>query len=642
MQKRYQIAVNDGRIYALGGTPVTGGMHFSFVSKGTACAVILYRRGARLRFERVEFPADSRTGDVWSMTLLGDFTGLEYVYEEDGKETPDPYGRQFSGRERWGSLERLGKPVRTPVVAEGEAYDWEGDKLPGIPYEDCVMYHIHPRGFTRHASSGVNQKARGTFMGVVEKIPYLLDLGITTVEMMPPVEFEEIIIPESRDGSPFEPKEPDGKLNYWGYCRGYVFAPKYSYSSAQDSGPVKEFKDMVKALHRAGLELIVELYFDGQEALSYVLDAVRFWAGEYHVDGVRLVGYAPKRLLSQDPYLSSLKLLASDWEGAEPGTRKHLAEYNEGFMMDMRSLLKGDEGRLNHLLSHTRRNPELTGVVNFMADTNGFTMMDMVSYDVKHNEANGEDNRDGTDYNASWNCGVEGASRKKRIVRMRRKQIRNAMLMLFLAQGTPLLMMGDEFGRTKKGNNNSYCQDNDISWVNWGLLKANRGLFEFVKYLIHFRKIHGVFHMAKEPALMDYRSVGIPDMSCHGEKAWCPVFDPYCRQFGILYCGEYGKTPDGSVDDSIYVAYNMHWEPHEFALPNLPRDLSWHVAFNTDDDEAGGMYPPDCQPAVRTPKKIMVAARTIMVLVGMRDPESDMTGKKASAETSGKLKEQVL
>ena len=208
-----------------------------------------------------------------------------------------------------------------------------------------------------------------------------------------------------------------------------------------------------------------------------------------------------------------------------------------------------------------------------MANTNGFTLMDMVSYDIKHNEANGEDNRDGTDYNQSWNCGAEGPSRKKRIMQMRRKQIRNALLMLFLSQGTPLLMMGDEFGRTKKGNNNSYCQDNDISWLNWSLLNSNSSIHEFVKHVIRFRKEHSVFHMEKEPALMDYRCVGLPDVSYHGLKTWCPMFDRFLRQLGILYCGKYGKKPDGREDDYFYVAFNMHWEPHEFALPNLPKDF---------------------------------------------------------------------
>ena len=302
-------------------------------------------------------------------------------------------------------------------------------------------------------------------------------------------------------------------------------------------------------------------------------------------------------------------------------------------MMDMRSRLKGDEDQLNRLAYHIRRNPEQVGVINYMANTNGFTMMDMVSYDTKHNEANGEDNRDGTDYNQSWNCGVEGPCRKKRIMQMRRKQIRNALLMLFLSQGTPLLMMGDEFGRTKKGNNNSYCQDNDISWLNWTLLKSNSSIHEFVKHVIQFRKEHSVFHMDKEPALMDYRSVGLPDVSYHGLKTWCPMFDRFCRQLGILYCGKYGRKPDGREDDYFYVAFNMHWEPHEFALPNLPKDYKWHTAFNTDEDQVNGMYDRGSEPVLENQKSMMIMARTIVVLMGKAVP----AGKKPSrARTAGK------
>ena len=635
MKKGFQIDRNDGRIYAMGVTAVAGGVHFSFSFKGEACAVLLYRKGARALKERILFPANSRTGDVWSMTVLGDFTGLEYVYEVDGHEVPDPYGRRFTGMEHWGSLDRLKKPMRTPVDVEGDIYDWEDDTLPAIPYDQCVIYHIHARGFTKHVSSGVDQAARGTFRGVADKIPYMKELGVTTLEMMPPVEFEEIMMPDRADGSPFEAEAPDGKLNYWGYTRGHYFSPKCAYSSGPVREPVKEFKDMVKALHKAGMELVVELYFDGKEAPAYVLDVVRFWAQEYHVDGVRLVGYAPLKLLGEDPYLSRLKLFAPDWDEVEPGDIRHLAEYNDGFMMDMRSFLKGDEDQLNRLLYHCRRSPERMGTINYMADTNGFTLMDMVSYDEKHNEANGEGNRDGTDFNQSWNCGVEGPSRKKRTVQMRRKQIRNALLLLFLSQGTPLLMMGDEFGRTKKGNNNSYCQDNDISWLNWGLLKSNRSIYEFVKYAIQFRKEHSVFHMEKEPALLDYRSVGMPDVSCHGIKTWCPMFDRFCRQLGLLYCGKYGSRPDGSEDDYFYVAYNMHWEPHEFALPNLPKGMKWYVAFNTDDESANGMYLPGSEPLLENQKSMMIMARSIVVFIG-REGEEDKPMKAVKAPAARK------
>lgn len=634
MKERFQIDRTDGNIYAMGTTAVAGGMHFSFAAQGEKAELLLYKKGSRLLKARISFPENTKTGDVWSMTVKGDFRGLEYVYAVDGQETEDPYGRQFTGRERWGSLEQLKGQVRTPAVQEGGAFDWEDDKLPQIPYQDCIIYHIHPRGFTKHPSSGVEPKKRGTFAGIEDKIPYLKNLGITTLEMMPPVEFEEIIVPERVDGSPFGPEKPEGKVNYWGYTRGRSFAPKASYCSGPVREPVKEFKTLVKHLHREGLELVIELYFDGREAPAYVLDAVRFWAREYHVDGVRLVGCGPLKLLGEDPYLSRLKLFAENWEGVSPGKCRHLAEYNDGFLIDMRRFLKGDEGQLDQAAFRCRRNPANVGAVNYMACTNGFTMMDMVSYDVKHNEENGEEGRDGTDYNQSWNCGTEGPSRKKKIVRLRKKQLRNAMLMLFLSQGTPLIMEGDEFGRTKKGNNNSYCQDNEISWVNWGLKDSNSDLYEFAAYVIGFRREHPVFHMEKEPALLDYKSVGLPDVSYHGEKTWCPQFENFRRQLGILYCGKYGKRADGSEDNYFYVAYNMHWEPHEFALPNLPRELCWQVAFDTDAEAVNGFYPPGSEKPLENQKRIMVMSRSIVVLIGKEAEEKAWgAGAKEAGET---------
>lgn len=614
MKEGFEIDRSDGKLYAMGVTETPGGMHFSFASKGRECALLLFDKAGAAPAARIPLPESMRTGDVWSVTVLGDFDGLRYAYEVDGCHVPDPWGREFAGMEHWGSLKRMGRRVVTPVKPGDGVYDWEDDKLPSIPYEECIMYHIHPRGFTKHSSSGVEAAKRGTFRGIEQKLPYLKELGITTVELMPPVEFDEIIVPGHED-SPFGPGEPDGKLNYWGYTRGYSFAPKSSYCSGALKEPAREFKDMVKALHKEGLEVVAELFFDGKEAPSYVLDAVRYWVREYHVDGVHLVGQSPLKLLGEDPYLSRIKLFAENWDGVEPGTCRHLALYHDGFMMDMRGFLKGDEGRLEQMAFQSRNNPEKVGTVNYMADTNGFTMMDMVSYDRKHNEANGEDNRDGTDYNLSWNCGEEGPSRKKKVVSMRRKQLRNAMVLLFLSQGTPLLMSGDEFGRTKKGNNNSYCQDNEISWINWKLKENQRDLFEFTKALIRFRKIHPVFHMSREPALLDYASVGLPDMSYHGLKTWCPRFDSYCRQLGILYCGKYGKK-DGKEDNYFYAAYNMYWESCEFSLPNLPKGLVWHAALDTDTEE--GIYPEGKERVLESQKNMIVMPRSIVVLIGIK------------------------
>lgn len=580
--EEYKVAGRDNRSYSMGLTWIEGGAHFCVAASGSMCVLLLFRGGEGEPFCRLAFPEEERQGDVFGMTVLGcGLDGLEYCYEIDGNRFPDPYGRQFTGWEVWGDLTAAKRPVKTLMLRED--FEWEGDGPLKIPYEDVILYQAHVRGFTMHPSN--KGKNRGTFQALEEKIPYLKELGVTTLMLLPINEFSEVVMPDCVDGNPYGADGPTGKLNYWGYAPGFYFAPKAAYGSGAEKRPVKELKSLVKSLHENGLELMIQLYFTGKENPSFVLDAVRFWVKEYHVDGVHLVGHGPYELIGRDPYLSETKLLADSFQGVPKGRRKHLAEYNDGFLVDMRRALKGDEDEMNHLIYRSRRNPGEYGVINYMADTNGFTMADMVSYDTKHNEGNGEGNRDGNPYNFSWNCGVEGQTRRKKVLELRRRQLQNAFLMLFLSQGTPLIQAGDEFGHTKSGNNNTYCQDNEVSWLNWNRLRTGGDLFRFVKMVIAFRKAHPVFHMEREPRIMDYLSCGQPDVSYHGVRAWRPEFENFRRQIGILYCGEYGRHKDGTADNSFYVAYNMHWEPHEFDLPNLPRGQRWHLVFQTDAEE---------------------------------------------------------
>ena len=606
----------------MGLTRTDGGIHVSAVAAAKACSLLLFvkedKNGMEARFREVRnipFPEEGKTGHVWSMTLNGAFDDLYYAFEADGKRFSDPYGRSFAGRERWGRLSHAKRLLLSPV-AEPE-FDWQGDRPLHIPYEDCIVYRAHVRGLTKHASSGTEH--RGTFRGVVDKIPYFKELGITTLELLPPVEFQEVMMPENVEGNPYGTSEPTGRLNYWGYAKAGMFAPKASYADP-GTNPVTEFKYMVRELHKAGLEVVPELYFSGREVPEFVLETVRFWVREYHVDGIHLTGYAPTVLLATDPYLAGTKLWALSWEAEKPaaGEKKHLGEYNDGFLIDMRRALKGDEEQMSSLIYRNRRNPAETGVLNFMAGTNGFTMMDMVSYDQKHNEANGENNRDGSDYNYSWNCGAEGHVRKKKIQELRSRQLRNAMLLLFLSQGTPVLLAGDEFGNSQNGNNNAYCQDNEISWLNWNLNKWDQALLDFVKHVIAFRKAHPVFHMEQEPRVMDYLACGHPDISYHGVNAWQPEFENFRRQIGILYCGAYAKKPNGENDDFFFVIFNMHWEPHSFALPNLPKNLVWSLAFDTSDSAAGGYYEEGQERQILNQKNYMVPSRSVLVFQGKK------------------------
>ena len=606
----------------MGLTRTDGGIHVSTVAAAKACSLLLFvkedKNGKEARFREVRnipFPEEGKTGHVWSMTLNGAFDDLYYAFEADGKRFSDPYGRSFAGRERWGRLSHAKRLLLSPV-AEPE-FDWQGDRPLHIPYEDCIVYRAHVRGLTKHASSGTEH--RGTFRGVVDKIPYFKELGITTLELLPPVEFQEVMMPENVEGNPYGTSEPTGRLNYWGYAKAGMFAPTASYADP-GTNPVTEFKYMVRELHKAGLEVVPELYFSGREVPEFVLETVRFWVREYHVDGIHLTGYAPTVLLATDPYLAGTKLWALSWEAEKPaaGEKKHLGEYNDGFLIDMRRALKGDEEQMSSLIYRNRRNPAETGVLNFMAGTNGFTMMDMVSYDQKHNEANGENNRDGSDYNYSWNCGAEGHVRKKKIQELRSRQLRNAMLLLFLSQGTPVLLAGDEFGNSQNGNNNAYCQDNEISWLNWNLNKWDQALLDFVKHVIAFRKAHPVFHMEQEPRVMDYLACGHPDISYHGVNAWQPEFENFRRQIGILYCGAYAKKPNGENDDFFFVIFNMHWEPHSFALPNLPKNLVWSLAFDTSDSAAGGYYEEGQERQILNQKNYMVPSRSVLVFQGKK------------------------
>lgn len=610
--EQYQIDQHDNNTYPMGLTVIEGGFHIAVTAAAECCCLLLYadRKKDPLR---IPFPEDSRRGDVWEMTVQkADLDGYSYALEADGTFMPDPCGRFFQGREQWGKAEQVHAQLTSPVVCP--EFDWEGDRPLEIPYEDSIIYHAHVRGFTRHTSSGVTEK--GTFQGVIEKIPYLKELGITTLELMPVAEFQEVMMPEGIDGNPYGAAEPTGKLNYWGYAPASLYAPKASYSKKKDS--VTELKRLVKVLHQAGIELVLEMYFSGEESPVTVLEAVRYWVREYHLDGIHLVGQAPADLLAKDPYLSRTKIWALSWGDDRQRTQgvRHLGEYNESFLIDMRRALKGDEDQMNPLIFRNRRNPAAYGVINYITNTNGFTLMDLVSYDRKHNEANGENNQDGNEYNYSWNCGVEGPTRKKKLLELRKKQIRNAWLLLFLSQGTPLLLSGDEFGNSQNGNNNAYCQDNESSWLNWNQKKTNGDLYEFVRYLIAFRKAHPVFHMEREPRVMDYLVCGHPDISYHGVKTWCPEFENFRRQIGILYCGKYGIRPDGTADDYFFTAYNMHWEPHEFALPNLPKGMIWYQAFNTDDKISGGYYQQGQEPEADNQKQFMVPPRTIIVFIG--------------------------
>lgn len=633
---------NRNRIlYPLGVTQEENGVHILVQGRAGEVRLLLYRPEEKKPCEEIPFDPKYRMGDVWELALdRTDFASFEYNFVIDGKIVTDPNARVITGREKWADRKRAGKPVRGRILSE--EFDWEDDVKPEIPYAETILYKLHVRGFTAHASSGVS--AHGTYAGVVEKIPYLKDLGITAVELMPVTEFDEIMMSSSGSGFHNAKQEPTGYVNYWGYGPSYLYAVKTAYASRETMSAEGEFKTLVKELHKAGIECIPEMYFTGKELPGEILSVLRYWVEEYHVDGFHLTGFPDLSLAAEDPFLKRTKLFAENWndvmnrrpkqgyvtpgDGAVSVEEKNLAEYNMQFMEDMRRFLKGDEGMLSAFELRNRRNPMEYAVINYMANTNGFTLMDAVSYDRKHNEKNGEENRDGSDYNYSWNCGAEGPTRKKKIMGLRKQLLKNAYLLLFLSQGVPLLMAGDEFGNSQDGNNNAYCQDNAVSWLNWKLLETHKDQVEFVKCLIAFRKSHKMFHMDREPRIMDYKSCGRPDVSYHGENAWKPEFENFRRQFGILYWGAYAKHPDGSDDANFYVAYNMHWEPHMFGLPHLPKGAKWRVICNTGHPDAADLLTDGTGEVPKNQMMLAVPPRGIVILESFADQDGEKDAKK--------------
>jgi glycogen operon protein len=558
--------VRRGRSAPLGASVHADGVNFSVFSKNaTGIELLLFdREGASRPSRSIALdPERNRTYHYWHVFVPGIGPGQIYGYRAHGPFQPaeglrfdprhlllDPYGLAVVGpdgdpRDRSG--DDTGRAMRS-VVADPRAYDWEGDVPLQRPCAQTVIYELHVRGFTRHPSSGVAADRAGTYAGLIEKIPYLQDLGVTAVELLPVFQFDP-------------GDAPPGLSNYWGYSPVSFFAPHRGYSARRDPlGPMDEFRDMVKALHRAGIEVILDVVFNhtaegddrgptfcfrGLENGAYYLlegdrsryanytgtgntlnanhavvrrlirESLRYWVEHMHVDGFRfdlasiLSRDESGRLLpnppvlwdiESDPVLSGTKLIAEAWDAAglyQVGTfvGDTWQEWNGRFRDDVRRFLRGDEGMVSRVASRLLGSPDLYGheerepeqSVNFVTCHDGFTLQDLVSYDARHNEANGEENRDGADDNASWNCGAEGPTDDRDVEALRGRQVRNFLSLLLLAVGTPMLTMGDEIRRTQRGNNNAYCQDNDVSWLDWTLLERNRDVHRFVKSLIAFR-----------------------------------------------------------------------------------------------------------------------------------------------------------
>lgn len=578
-------------------------------------SLLLYKRGTDEVIHEIPMNDKQVMGNIYAVKVENiDWRSCEYNYRVGKKVIQDPCADLIRGRKHFGEVVENADGHQIRCGFSFGTYDWKGDAPLRIPYEDAVMYCLHVRGFTMQANSRVRHK--GTFRGVAEKAQYLRELSINQVKLMPAYEFDEIS--KRRGAMTVDYREvledKPARINFWGYEKGWYFAPKESFASGND--PVKEMKDMVLTLHQNGIEVLMEFFFPPETDFRTAADCLAYWVSEYHIDGFHLVGCdSLAGLLAKDPLFADVKLIAGYFstgeiypEGKAPHYR-NLAQLDAGFMETIRSLLKGDNQQLCAFTWRIRRNPSHSGVINYVAGHDGFTLMDTVSYNEKHNEENGEQNHDGPENNLSWNCGVEGPTRKKKILELRERQVRNAILMLLLANGTPMLQAGDEFGNSQGGNNNPYCLDNEVSWTNWQAAKKNANLTTFVRQVLAFRKAHRILHMPQELKVMDTLSCGYPDVSYHCSRAWYGEFENDNREVGVMYCGQYAGE-----ENFIYVAYNLHWDEHEFALPNLPEDMEWHEEI----DSAVGVYEGDAGPVYSGQKTFMVPGRTIKVLLGRR------------------------
>jgi isoamylase len=559
-------------------------------------------------------------------------------------------------------------------------FDWEDDRPLEISPEDRIIYEMHVRSFTRHPSSEI--KHPGTFAGVREKIPYLKELGINAIELMPIFEFDEF------ENSRPNPQTGETLYNYWGYSTVGFFAPKAGYAATGKLGmQVDELKALVKELHRNGIEIILDVVFnhtaEGNENGPYisfrgidnqtyymltpdgyyfnfsgcgntlncnnpivrnlVLDCLRYWASEYHIDGFRfdlasILGRDPwgapltnpplLESLAFDPILAKCELIAEAWDagglyqvGSFPAYGRW-AEWNGKYRDAIRKFIKGN-GSVGEMAQRLQGSPDLYAwcgrapatSINFITAHDGFTLADLVSYNDKHNEANGENNQDGANDNDSWNCGWEGATDDPAINALRKRQMRNAIALLMVSQGVPMILMGDEVGRTQNGNNNTYCHDSELNWLDWKLLDQNSDLFRFFKHCIAFRKSHPVLRNRQHFQNQDYVGSGYADITWHGTQPWHADWSPFSHTLAFMLCGKHAR--EGTVEDNyIYVAMNMHWEAHWFELPRLHPGMQWHVFANTGCSSPNDICEPGKESRLENQQGMLLGDRSIVILVG--------------------------
>ena len=673
--------IRPGFFREFGAVAIPGGVNFTIHTHGaTSCELLLFHRKAEEPYAVIPFPESYRIGFCYSMIVFDlDIEEFEYAYRLDGpydekkglrfdknKILLDPYARAGTGQSQWGHVNNAQHGYRARVVQSN--FDWGDQRHHSIPMEDLIIYELHVRGFTMDESSGV--KHHGTFEGLREKIPYLKELGVNAVELMPIFEFDEM-----RDVRLIDENE---LIDFWGYNPVSFFAPNTSYCSSMEyNREGLELKTLIKDLHDNGIEVILDVVFnhtaEGNEfgpcfsfkgfdnniyymltpdghyynfsgcgntlncnhpvVRDMILECLRYWVIEYRVDGFRFdlasilgrnddgtpLSQPPLlRSLAFDSILGNVKLIAEAWDagglyqvGSFPSW-KRWAEWNGRYRDDIRRFLKGDDFLAQTAAARITGSPDLydpayrggNASINFLTCHDGFTLYDLYSYNQKHNEANGWGNTDGADDNNSWNCGVEGETDDPAILALRKRLMKNACAILLCSRGTPMFLSGDEFADTRYGNNNPYCQDNLISWLDWSLLKKNKDLFDFFQYMIRFRKDHPVIRKDLEPSYL-----GVPAMSTHGLTPDETNFSGDSHVVCVRFAGYDEAT---QKEDLVYLAVNSGWFPVTLTLPELPEHYKWKVAVNTGDPKCQ-FFHKNSMPTVES--KIFLGERSVIIFV---------------------------
>lgn len=677
--------IRPGFFRMYGACVASNGVSFTINSHGaTRCTLLLFKPQASKPYARIPFPDSYRIGDTYSM-LVFDIKPdeFEYAFSFDGPYEPakgllfneenvllDPYSRAVTGQRKWGEKPEGGKDFEYRARVVKSNFDWGNIKQLEQPFEDLVIYETHVRGYTKDKSSGVS--APGTFAGLKDKIPYLKDLGINAVELMPIFEFDEMESARVVDGVQL--------YNYWGYNTVSFFAPNTSYAfNEEHNHEGDELKSLIKALKENGIEVILDVVFnhtaEGNEmgpcfsfkgidnnvyymltpdahyynfsgcgnvmncnhpvVRSFIIDCLRHWAIEYRVDGFRfdlasILGRdqngAPManppilESLAFDPVLGKMKLIAEAWDagglyqvGSFPSWNRW-AEWNGRYRDDIRSFLKGDDGMAGNAItritgSRDLYSPESRGhkaSVNFLTCHDGFTLYDLYSYNEKHNEKNGWNNTDGDNNGHSWNCGAEGETDDPNVNGLRRRLIKNAFAALLCSRGPAMFFAGDEFCNTQFGNNNAYCQDNIISWLDWSRLEEFKEIHDFVRHMIQFRKEHPILRKMTKPS-----SCQFPEISVHNGTPFNASTDYKTKLIGIMYAG---RNEEDTEDDIVFYCMNAYWEPLVMQLPVLPNGKHWHVDTNTNAEYFDG-EDFTAKTELLGVNTIRVPARTTIILV---------------------------